>query len=73
MNGWYIALSSLFELTAIALLVFAYIHEDRVKAWETRVFRKCKKSLRNLLRKNKRIVMWANGEKELNKNYVWSK
>ena len=59
MTAFYIALSSLFELSAIALLVYAYMHEEKVVAWENRVIRKSKRFIRNQLRKSKRIVAWA--------------
>lgn len=59
MNGWYIALSSLFELTAIALLIYGYMHEKKVIAWENKVIGKIKRFIRRQLRKSKRIVAWA--------------
>lgn len=59
MTAFYIALSSMFELSAIALLVYAYMHEEKVIAWENRVFSKAKRNIRKLLRKSKRIVAWA--------------
>lgn len=75
MTAFYIALSNLFELTAIALLIYGYMHEKKVIAWEQRVIRKAKKSLRNLLRKSKRIVAWAERPEtvELNNSQVWSR
>ena len=39
MTAFYIALSSAFELFAIALVVYGYLHEDKVIAWENRVIR----------------------------------
>jgi hypothetical protein len=59
MTAFYIALSSLFELAAIALLIWGYVHENKVVAWEIKFVRKAKSFIRNLLRKNKRIVAWA--------------
>ena len=59
MTAFYIALSSMFELSAIALLVYAYMHEKKVIAWENRVFSKAKRNIRKLLRKSKRIVAWS--------------
>jgi hypothetical protein len=73
MTAFYIALSSLFELAAIALLIWGYVHENKVIAWENKVIRKAKKSIRNLLRKNKTIVAWANGTTELDNSQIWSK
>ena len=72
MTAFYIMLSSLCELTAIALLIYGYRHEEKVIAWENRVIRKAKKSIRNLLRKNKTIVAWANGTTELDNSQIWS-
>ena len=59
MTAFYIALSSMFELAAIALLVYAYMHEEKVIAWENRVIRKAKRFIRTQLRKSDRIVAWA--------------
>jgi hypothetical protein len=59
MTAFYIALSSLFELSAIALLIYGYLHEEKVIAWENRVVRKAKCFIRNQLRKSDRIVAWA--------------
>ena len=59
MTAFYIALSSLCELAGIALLIYGYLHEEKVIVWEQKIFRKAKRGLRNLLRKNKRIVAWA--------------
>ena len=73
MTAFYIMLSSLFELAAIALLIWGYMHEEKVIAWENKVIRKAKKSIRNLLRKNKTIVSWANGTTELDNSQIWSK
>ena len=56
---YYIALSSLFELAAIALLIYGYKHENKVVAWEIKFVRKAKSFIRNLLRKSDRIVAWA--------------
>lgn len=72
MTAFYIMLSSLFELAAIALLIWGYMHEEKVIAWENKFIRKAKKSIRNLLRKNKRIVAWANGTTELDNSQIWS-
>ena len=59
MTALYIALSSLFELFAIALLIYGYLHEDKVIAWEQKMFCKAKRFIRNQLRKSDRIVAWA--------------
>lgn len=59
MTAFYIMLSSLFELTAIFLLIWGYVHEEKVIAWENKVIRKAKSFIRNLLRKSDRIVAWA--------------
>jgi hypothetical protein len=59
MMAFYIALSSAFELFAIALVVYGYLHEDKVIAWENRVIGKTKRFIRRQLRKSKRIVAWA--------------
>lgn len=59
MTPFYIALSSLFELFAIALLIYGYIHESKVITWENRVIGKIKRFIRRQLRKSKRIVAWA--------------
>ena len=73
MTPVYIALSSLCELAGIALLIYGYMHEDEVIAWENKVIRKAKKSIRNQLRKSKRIVAWAEGTTELDNSQIWSK
>lgn len=59
MTAFYIALSSAFELFAIALLIYGYIHENKVIAWENRVISKTKRFIRRQLRKSKRIIAWA--------------
>jgi hypothetical protein len=59
MTAFYIALSSLCELAAIALLIYGYLHEEKVMAWEQKMFRKAKQFIRRQLRKSKRIVAWA--------------
>jgi hypothetical protein len=59
MTAFYIMLSSLFELTAIALLIWGYMHEEKVIAWENKVIRKAKRFIRTQLRKSDRIVAWA--------------
>lgn len=59
MTAFYIALSSLFELAAIALLIYGYMHESKVVAREIKFVRKAKSFIRNLLRKSDRIVAWA--------------
>lgn len=59
MTAFYIALSSLCELAAIALLIYGYMHETKVIAWENRIIRKAKRFIRRQLRKSKRIVDWA--------------
>ena len=59
MTAFYIMLSSLFELFAIALLIYGYSHENKVIDWENRVIGKTKQFIRRLLRKSKRIVAWA--------------
>ena len=59
MTAFYIALSSAFELFAIALVVYGYVHEDKVIAWENRVIRKTKRFIRIQLRKSNRIVALA--------------
>lgn len=59
MTAFYIMLSSLFELTAIILLLWGFAHEEKVVAWENRVIRKTKRFIRKQLRKSKRIVAWA--------------
>lgn len=59
MTAFYIALSSLFELFAIALLIYGNMHEKQVIAWENRVIHKFKRFIRRQLRKSDRIVAWA--------------
>ena len=59
MTAFYTMLSSLFELTAIGLMIWGYLHEKKVIAWENRIIRKAKRVLRDMLRKSKRIVAWA--------------
>ena len=59
MTAFYIMLSSLFELAAIALLLWGYMHETKVIAWENKVISNAKKTIRKHLRKSKRIVAWA--------------
>lgn len=59
MTAFYVMLSSLFELSAIALCLYGYIHEEKVIAWENRVIGKTKRFIRRQLRKSDRIVAWA--------------
>lgn len=59
MNVFYIMLSSAFELFAIALLIYGYIHESKVISWENKVIGKTKRFIRRQLRKSDRIVAWA--------------
>lgn len=59
MTAFYIMLSSLFELFAIALLIYGYMHEEKVIAWENKVIRNAKRFIRRQLRKSDRIVAWA--------------
>lgn len=59
MTAFYIMLSSLFELFAIALLIYGYMHEEKVIAWENRVIRNAKRFIRRQLRKSDKIVAWA--------------
>lgn len=61
MTAFYIALSSLCELAGIALLIYGYMHEQKVIAWENRVIGKAKRFIRRQLRKSSRIVAWAEG------------
>lgn len=59
MTAFYIMLSSLFELTAIILLLWGFINEEKVVAWERKVWALFKSWLRTQLRKSDRIVAWA--------------
>lgn len=59
MTAFYIMLSSLFELTAIILLLWGFAHEEKVVKWEQKQWKKFKRWLRTQLRKNPRIVAWA--------------
>lgn len=72
MTAFYIALSSLCELAGIALLIYGYLHEEKVVAWEIKIVRKAKRFIRNQLRKSKRIVAWAEGTTELDNSQIWS-
>lgn len=72
MSALYIALSSLCELAGIALLIYGYMHEEKVIVWEQKIFRKAKKFIRTQLRKSKRIVAWAEGTTELDNSQIWS-
>ena len=59
MTAFYIFLSSLFELTAIALLIWGFYNESKVAEWERKQFAKIKRFIRRQLRKSPRIVAWA--------------
>lgn len=59
MTAFYIMLSSLFELTAIILLLWGFAHEEKVAKWEQKQWKKFKRWLRKQLRKSDRIVAWA--------------
>lgn len=61
MTALYIMLSSLFELAAIALCIYGYMHEEKVIAWENRVIHRFKRFIRRQLRKSDRLVAWAEG------------
>jgi hypothetical protein len=60
------------ELAGIALLIYGYRHEEKVIAWEQKMFCKVKKFIRRQLRKSKRIVAWAEGTTELDNSQIWS-
>ena len=55
--------SSTIEAIAMALLIWGYANKDKVVAFGTTVWSKFKRWLRTQLRKNDRIVAWANTEK----------
>ena len=59
MTAFYIMLSSLFELTAIILLLWGFAHEEKVTKWEQKQWTRFKRWLRTQLRKSDRIVVWA--------------
>ena len=40
-------------------MIYGYMHKEKVIAWEQKMFRKAKRFIRDSLRKNKRIVAWA--------------
>lgn len=59
MTMFYIMMSSLFELMAIALLIWGYLHEEKVVVFEKEIIVRAKRNIRRLLRKSSRIVAWA--------------
>lgn len=59
MTVLYIALSSLCELVGIGIMVWGYLNEEKVLAWEYIIIRRAKRFIRNQLRKSDRIVAWA--------------
>lgn len=59
MTAFYIMLSSLFELFAIALLLWGFTHEEKVAKWEQKQWARFKRFIRRQLRKSDRIVAWA--------------
>lgn len=60
MTAFYIMLSSLFELFAIALLIYGYMHESKVIAWENRFVARIKRFIRKCLKSNARFMAWLN-------------
>lgn len=59
MSVGFAVLSSACECAAIYFMFYGLTHEDKVVAWEQKMFRKAKRFLRNQLRKSDRIVAWA--------------
>lgn len=53
-------ISSAIEFTAIILFIYLYTRKDKVIAWEVKQMTKAKRFIRRQLRKNERIVEWAN-------------
>lgn len=72
MTAFYIMISSLLELTAIALLIWGFYNESKIAEWERKQWAKFKRFIRRQLRKNPRIVAWANGTTELDNSQIWS-
>ena len=52
--------SSAIEFTAIILFIYLYTRKDKIIAWEDKQIAKAKRFIRRQLRKNERIVEWAN-------------
>jgi hypothetical protein len=50
---------TLFEDLAIIMILYGFVNEPRVVRWERRQWAKFKRWLRTQLRKNPRIVAWA--------------
>ncbi len=50
---------SLFEVLAIIFILYGFIRENRVIAWEQKQWKRFKRFLRKQLRKSPRIVAWA--------------
>lgn len=72
MSVGFAVLSSACECAAIYFMFYGLTHEDKVVAWEQKMFRKTKRFVRNQLRKSKRIVAWAEGTTELDNSQIWS-
>ena len=60
MTAFYTMLSSLFELFAIALLIYGYMHEEKVIARENKFIGKVKRFIRKSLKSNSRFMAWLN-------------
>ena len=59
MTAFYVMLSSLFELFAIALLIWGFYNESKVAKWERKQWARLKRFIRRQLRKSDKIVAWA--------------
>jgi predicted membrane chloride channel (bestrophin family) len=53
--------SSTIEAIAMAMFIWGYANKDKVIAWEYKhLWNPLKEAIRKLLRKNEKIVAWAN-------------
>ena len=60
MTAFYIALSSLCELVAIALLIWGFYNESKIAEWERKQYKKFRRWLAKKLISNKRFMAWLN-------------
>lgn len=60
MTAFYIFLSSLFELVAIALFIWGFYNESEIAEWERKQYKKFRRWLAKKLISNKKFMAWLN-------------
>ena len=60
MTAFYIFLSRMFELVAIALLIWGFYNESKIAEWERKQYKKFRRWLAKKLISNKKFMAWLN-------------